>query len=512
MEQKFKTINGRTPLMESPTAKYLLTQYDVTRFNSECARVKYSLSFQRYYLFNNLKGGDGHPWQRNLFLSVINYEPIGQIEWVKTTEGKIPNGKVINKSESLDGQQRTKSWQAIWEGKVRLPGQRGSGESIILIDGEEVDVSGFNIHDLERDYEDYFNKWVSEYTFIILESTLSRKEKHERFYKVNNHNTLSAQDIRSAMDNVLSHYLNEMVLPKKPMFDFMKVNTQTLDFEYLQCSAKGKLLQEIISKYVVYVHKNNFTNVGGSQIDKLYNQYDSNVKTIGVLDLLKPRIEKTLKTANYVIKHSPKSFWKKRDILLLFIVIDKLNEDNIKFDSTLLADNYQSIIANLKQINGKLNDWAVDKGYLKSLKKSSKSDKLPNSVRERDNTFAACYTAGDGSVPLEFVIESILFKLEESDIVRDVSRKRAFTQDEKRQVALLQDCKCASCRKKLDINKTNTFEGDHIKGFKDGGETTLDNCEILCLSCHQTKTLHPQMYKEMRERFDEVFSQQPQVA
>ena len=49
MEQKFKTINGRTPLMESPTAKYLLTQYDVTRFNSECARVKYSLSFQRYY-------------------------------------------------------------------------------------------------------------------------------------------------------------------------------------------------------------------------------------------------------------------------------------------------------------------------------------------------------------------------------------------------------------------------------------------------------------------------------
>ena len=171
MEQKFKTINGRTPLMESPAGKYLLTQYDVTRFNSECFRVKYSLSFQRYYLFNNLTGADGHPWQRSLFLSVINYEPIGQIEWVKTTEGNV----VINKSESLDGQQRTKSWQAIWEGKVRLPGQRGSGESIILIDGEEVDVSGLNIHDLERDYEDYFNKWVSEYTFIILESTINRK-------------------------------------------------------------------------------------------------------------------------------------------------------------------------------------------------------------------------------------------------------------------------------------------------------------------------------------------------
>jgi len=492
---------GRTVLMKSPTDKYFLVKYSVDKFNSQCSQVKYSLSFQRYYLFSNLKDGDGHEWQRNLFLSMINYEPIGQIEWVKTIDS---NGNEINVSESLDGQQRTKTWEAIWNGMVRLPGTKGSETSTIIVDGEDVDVSGYNIHDIMRDYQDYFEQWVRDYSFVVLESKLSRKEKHQRFYKVNNHNTLSSQDIRSAMDNVLSHYLNEMVLSKKPMFDFMKVNTQSLEFEYLQCSAKGKLLQEIISKYLVYIHKNTFTNVGGSQIDKLYNQYDSGIKTSGILEELKPRIEKTLKTANYVIKHSSKSFWKKRDILLLFITIDKLNEDNIKFDSKLLADNYQKLIAKLKQKNERLNVWAKDKGYLQSLSKSYKSDKLPESVRERDNTFSACYTAGDGSIPLEFVIETILNKLEDFGVATNVARKRAFSQDEKRQKALLQDSKCACCRKELNVDKTNTYEGDHIKGFKDGGETTLDNCEVLCLTCHQTKTTNPVTYKAMREQFDRM--------
>ena len=53
--------------------------------------VKYSKNFQRYYLFYNKIGDPGHEWQRNLFLSIINYEPIGQIEWVKTVD---ENGKV----------------------------------------------------------------------------------------------------------------------------------------------------------------------------------------------------------------------------------------------------------------------------------------------------------------------------------------------------------------------------------------------------------------------------------
>lgn len=495
--------DGRVVLMESPQQKYSLIQYSVDLFNSECSQVKYSLNFQRYYLFNTLPGGDGHEWQRNLFLSMINYEPIGQIEWVKTVD---KDGNVVNLNESLDGQQRTRTWESIWKGEVRLPGDKKnpSGESVIIVDGEEVDVSGYNIHDIRRDYPQYFDEWVNTYSFIVLESKLSRKEKHKRFYKVNNHNTLSSQDIRSAMDNVLSHYLNEMVLPRVPEYKFMEVNTQTLEFEYLQCSAKGKLLLEIISKYLVYVHKDKFTNVGGSQVDKLYEEYDKGIKSPSVLENLKSRIEKVLKTANYVITHSSKSFWKKRDILILLITIDKLNSDKIKYDSKLLADNYQKIIAKLKQKNRRLNKWALDKGYIQSLDKSYKSDKLPESVRERDNTFAACYTAGDGSIPLEFVIESILNKLEEENVATNVSRKRTFTQDEKRQKALLQDGKCACCRKELDVDKTNTYEGDHIVQFKDGGETTLDNCEILCLTCHQTKTTNPVTYKAMREQFDKM--------
>ena len=69
-----------------------------------------------------------------------------------------------------------------------------------------------------------------------------------------------------------------------------------------------------------------------------------------------------------------------------------------------------------------------------------------------------------------------------------------------------------SCRKDIDVDAMSTYEADHIIEVKDGGETVLENGEALCLSCHQKKTIYPEMYKEDRKRFDELFSQQPQVA
>jgi len=73
-------------------------------------------------------------------------------------------------------------------------------------------------------------------------------------------------------------------------------------------------------------------------------------------------------------------------------------------------------------------------------------------------------------------------------------------------------CKCASCRVELEIDEMGSYEADHIKPFKDGGDTELSNGEALCLDCHQDKTLYPERYEKTRKRFDMAYSQQPQVA
>ena len=304
--------------------KYLLIQfkYEILEFQVQCSHVEYSLHFQRYYLFYNVPNGVGDKWQRNLFLSIINFEPIGQIEWVQTviSEGES-KGKVLNLIESLDGQQRTRTWQAIWEGDVKLP-----TNTIISYKGTNLDMSNKNIKEIKRDFPEYFNNWVSTYSFIVLESKLERTPKHKRFQKVNDHNTLSAQDVRSTMDNVFAKYLNEMILSSKPQYSFMELNTQSLDFKHLGCSAKGKLLQEIIAKFAIYVHKDKIVNFGKTNIDKLYNDYDKGVLNDKTLIPLKRKIEKVLKTANYIITHSnSKKFWKKRDILFLLVILYRMD-------------------------------------------------------------------------------------------------------------------------------------------------------------------------------------------
>ena len=509
----FTQGDGVKNLMTSPTSKFKLNQYSVSSFNDACGNVEYSLNFQRYYLFWNQDGSDGATWQRDLFDSIINFEPIGQIEWVITLNLK---GEIVSiRPQSLDGQQRTRTFEAIWKSQVRLPGDKKAqqGKSFITLDdGTKKDVSGYNLADIQKDYPDYFKKWKKEYSFIVLESKLTKKEKHTRFVKVNNHNTLTTQDLLSSQDSPLSNYINDLTLPAIPAYKFMRIKTNSLEFEHLACKAQGKLIQEIIGKWLCYLHRGNWTNIGGSQIQKLWNEYDLGIKSEELLNTHKTRIEKVLATADYIITRSSKKFWKKRDLTILLITIDYLQTHKIKFDSKLMAGGYQTLIAKLKHNNSRLNAWAVEKGYLTKANRWKKGDKLAQSIQERDNTFASCYSSGDSPVPLEFVVTFIVDSLGKKGIAKNVDKKRAFTKDEKRQLALLQDCKCASCRKDIDVDAMSTYEADHIEEVKDGGETVLENGEALCLSCHQTKTLHPQMYKEMRERFDEVFSQQPQVA
>ena len=59
---------------------------------------------------------------------------------------------------------------------------------------------------------------------MVLESNLSKREKHKRFIDVNDQNSLADQDKRSSLDNPLTHMLNPMVIGEKPAYNFLKVD------------------------------------------------------------------------------------------------------------------------------------------------------------------------------------------------------------------------------------------------------------------------------------------------
>ena len=64
-------------------------------------------------------------------------------------------------------------------------------------------------------------------------------------------------------------------------------------------------------------------------------------------------------------------------------------------------------------------------------------------------------------------------------------RRREFSKAVKRDAAARANGKCECCGKRLRFGE---YHYDHDLPDFLGGEPTLENCRVLCLDCHRTKT------------------------
>jgi hypothetical protein len=62
---------------------------------------------------------------------------------------------------------------------------------------------------------------------------------------------------------------------------------------------------------------------------------------------------------------------------------------------------------------------------------------------------------------------------------------RAFSPNQKREVYERQGGICSKCGKHFEIEE---MEADHIKPFKEGGKTNIDNCQLLCKHDNRVKS------------------------
>ena len=63
--------------------------------------------------------------------------------------------------------------------------------------------------------------------------------------------------------------------------------------------------------------------------------------------------------------------------------------------------------------------------------------------------------------------------------------KRSVSETKKKYVASRQQWRCNDCQQQLD----HTYEVDHIKDLRFGGDNSVDNLVALCRNCHGKKTL-----------------------
>lgn len=63
--------------------------------------------------------------------------------------------------------------------------------------------------------------------------------------------------------------------------------------------------------------------------------------------------------------------------------------------------------------------------------------------------------------------------------------ERLFSRETKEFTWLKQKCKCAKCNTEVTLEES---EADHVIEWSRLGQTTEDNCEVLCKTCHKEKT------------------------
>jgi len=69
--------------------------------------------------------------------------------------------------------------------------------------------------------------------------------------------------------------------------------------------------------------------------------------------------------------------------------------------------------------------------------------------------------------------------------IKTKDKKRLYSEEMKRALWLLGDKKCQICKRKL--NNPSEGQADHILAHKKGGETAIDNGQILCQPCNSKK-------------------------
>src|SRR5690606_14903299 len=99
--------------------------------------------------------------------------------------------------------------------------------------------------------------------------------------------------------------------------------------------------------------------------------------------------------------------------------------------------------------------------------------------------------APGGSMPRLTTLKSNLTplgsRLKTAPSPSKAKRKRGKGLQTRRQRIYLQDPRCASCCRPVLPDES---ELDHIGALVNGGTDTDDNCQILCIACHQEKTSH----------------------
>ena len=487
--------------------QYTLYKTTIGDLRIGSSRIGIQRRRQRKYLFNDIPGGPGHSWQRNVFASLLVGNPIGMFE-LTIIQDENSDSKEVNYEKYLieDGQQRYFTIMAIIDNKIKLPSDLSSY-------GDEYSTSENKLFcDLPLQQQDeIFNR-----VLIMNASILKTEEaRYARFIDMNKSMKLSDQDKRSGQPTKTAAYIQSIVdgnnnieygsyrgttTPKYPMFQITQKGDR-IDHGYIEVSATGRCAEEIIADWFSYLRYDGKEEIKTEVLDKMYGEF---LEGKEITDSEKVTFEKIVSKINdLIVKYNHRKGLTKKPLDYLFPIVKRFMDSNVKIHTDSFMIEYRKAIEQLRKEN---ETWILipstknkSKNGKKNTKNKSKNGKKNSVALPITLTFDYTFRQITRNEAITYIIDKIydrmLLNMESKGTLVLLDSKRAFTKEEKSIKLSEQNNKCASCGEYLELSDA---EGDHLFPYSKGGLTETDNLIVLCEDCNNKKSdMNPEEWESV---------------
>lgn len=318
------------------------------------------------------------------------------------------------------------------------------------------------------------------------------KDDHNKiFSELKNEDQMKILEYNIQFNNLGSKYYEDEDARKKMFYILNKTSVTLNDYEFNNVSYNelNKVITKYLEEYNKYLQKKNERGIIETEIWSLITLSDKNFELPNswesvpklVIAYQQQQIGKNAKEIKEYIENKLPEFEKKINFLLK--IIDFFDSQNMhmstrgkgRADSKYLPK--KCIIARCAFKFKNIEEFNREKYKLLP----EFNDKVLNKDTNLQTLFNCSAKNSKYQKELIKLIDNII---DESWDPNDPKNRRCFSNKDKQQKLKIQDNKCNICKRSLFEKEC---QADHIIEWTNGGETIIENCQILCSTCHKDK-------------------------
>lgn len=335
----------------------------------------------------------------------------------------------------VDGKQRIKTILDYFDDKFPL------GKGTFLIDG--YDVSGLTYSELPKDISDKLDLYKFD---ITIYDTETEDEIIENFRRLQNGTPLNGQEKRNAI--------------KGKMRDFVR-KVANHDFFYKVNFKENRYMYDLIAaKMVLIALKGEICTVKDKDLTQIYREYatnDINFKTGNMI----------FKILNYMDK-----------------MFSELTPELTRYNVVSLFILFMDLLSNydIKGRQEQLHEWFINFEKERNIDKEKETENQNPVLVSYQNWISQ---GSDTAESLRFrhsILKESLLKAIPDLALKDP--KRDFDEAQRQVIYRRDNGICQMCGAECEWNK---WEADHVKPWNRGGQTKIENGQVLCEHCNSVK-------------------------